>query len=422
MRITTRTYLQIITTAAIAVFINACGDTVMEENINSDENIDTMLCVGDYQTPEQAEKQLSKFASTYGNVKEWEERAKIVRAGFIEGAKLGQIPDSFRKAAFNPIIGKTHKMNGYTVSNIAIVGMPGHYITGNLYKPEDIKGKVPIVLCAHGHGFSPDDYGRFRPAEQKRAAALAKMGAVAFAYDMIGFGENSSFKHTEPNALQIQTFNSMRLLDYLCSLDYTDSTKIGITGSSGGGTQSLYLSVVDKRVSVIVPVVMTSSYFFGGCICESGMPVHKSQTHETNNVDLAALFAPKPALFISDGHDWTAHFPEIGFPYLKNVYKLYHADENVENVHLPDEYHDYGISKRKAAYKFLAKHLGLDYTAILDENGEVNEDFIRLIHTQDLKVFPDKPIVFMSGWSYEWSDVYVQKIEALKERGSKIDK
>ena len=396
---------------AFMLFLNSCSNTTNNEQALGEKNIDTMLCVADYQTPEDAKKQLFKFASAFNNIKEWEARAEVIREGFIKGAKLDQIPKEYRELPLNPIIGKTHKMDGYTVSNIAIEAMPGHYITGNLYKPVSVKGKLPIVLCPHGHGFSPDDYGRFSPNEQKRAAALAKMGAVAFTYDMIGFGENSTLKHTEPNALQIQTFNSMRLLDYLCSLEYADCTRIGISGSSGGGTQSLYLSIVDNRVSVVVPVVMTSSHFFGGCICESGMPVHKSKTLETNNVDLAALFAPKPILFISDGHDWTAKFPEIGFPYIKNVYMLYEAEENAKNVHLPNEYHDYGISKRKAAYKFLAKHLKLDYSALLDDNKEVNEDFIRLIHIQDLKVFPERPIVFMEGWSYEWSDVYLQKIE-----------
>ena len=407
--------LQIITVITVLFFINGCSNTIKENQISADNDIDTMLCAGNYQTPDMAKQQLAEFASTYSNIKDWEIRAKIVRNGFIKGAKLDQLPESYRKNSFNPIIGKVHKMNGYTVTNIAIEGMPGHYITGNLYKPISSNEKFPIVLCPHGHEFAPDDYGRFGPNEQKRAAALAKMGAVAFTYDMIGFGENATFKHTEPNALQIQTFNSMRLLDYLCSLDYTDNTKVGITGSSGGGTQSLYLSIVDKRVSVIVPVVMTSANFFGGCTCESGMPVHKSKTHETNNVDLAALFAPKPALFISDGHDWTATFPNVGFPYLKNIYKMYDAEDKVENIHLPNEYHNYGFSKRKAAYKFLAKHLGLDYLAIIDKKGKVNEDDIRLIHTQYLKVFPDKPIVFMKDWSYDWSEVYLQRIEQLKE-------
>ena len=400
----------------VMLFLNtACNVTQKETPVVKTK--DTVeLCVGDYQTPEQAEEQLARFASAYSDVAGWEKRAAAVRRGFITGAQLDSVLPVYRNAPFEPVIGETHKMNGYTITNIAITGMPGHYIAGNLYKPERLKGKAPIILSPHGHAMAPDNYGRFRTSEQIRCGMFAKMGAVVFAYDMIGFGESTDYKHTDPKALQIQTFNSVRVLDYLCSLDYTDTTRIGITGSSGGGTQTLYLSVVDPRVTVMIPVVMTSSYFFGGCSCESGMPVHKSKTHETNNVDLAALFAPKPALFISDGHDWTANFPKIGFPYIKNVYRLYNAEKSVENVHLPDEFHDYGPSKRMAAYSFFAKHLNLDYSAILNGDKEVDESVIHLLNINDLKAFPGKPVVFMKGWSYEWSNVFLEEMKVWKEK------
>jgi hypothetical protein len=403
------------TILGVSVLIFSSCSSIQKDKNEDAKDSEVELCVGDYQTPEQAKEQLAKFASTYSNVEEWEARVKKTRKGFWEGAKLDSVM-KYRDLPFNTIVGKVHQMNGYTITNIAIEALPGHYITGNLYKPNKIKkGKAPIVLSPHGHGFRPDDYGRFRPSEQKMCGSYAKMGAVAFAYDMIGYGENSGYKHLDPNAVQIQTYQSIRALDYLCSLDYTDSTKVGITGSSGGGTQSLYLSVADPRVTVVVPVVMTSSYFFGGCSCESGMPVHKSKIHETNNVDLAAMFAPKAALFISDGHDWTANFPEIGFPYIKNVYKLYGAEDMVENLHLANEFHDYGFSKRKAAYKFFAKHLNLDYSVILNDNKEVVEDDILVIAIQELKVFQKKPLVFIKDWSFELSDIYLQRLERMKE-------
>jgi pimeloyl-ACP methyl ester carboxylesterase len=404
--------------AAMLLVFAACNQSSKKTIVETSDKDTVELCVGDYQTPEQAKEQLARFAASYSNVEEWERRAETVRQGFIRGAELDKIPASYRDAPFEQITGATHKMNGYTITNIAIIGMPGHYIAGNLYKPEKIKGKAPIILSPHGHAMTPDDYGRFRTSEQVRCGMFARMGAVVFAYDMIGFGESTDYKHTDPKALKIQTFNSMRVLDYLCSLDFTDSAKVGVTGSSGGGTQTLYLSVVDPRVTVMIPVVMTSSYFFGGCSCESGMPVHKSKTHETNNVDLAALFAPKPALFISDGHDWPANFPHIGFPYIRNVYKLYGAEKKVENVHLPDEFHDYGPSKREAAYKFFARYLRLDYNAILDKNKKADESKIKLLNINDMKVFPGKPIVFMKGWSYEWSDVFVEEMRVWKEKNA----
>jgi len=93
-------------------------------------------------------------------------------------------------------------------------------------------------------------------------------------------------------------------------------------------------------------------------------------------------------------------------------------ESNVKNVHLPDEFHDYGFSKRKAAYKFFAEHLGLNFKALLNDKGRIDESSIHLLPIQDLKVFPEKSIVFMEGWSYKWSDVYLESLEVEKKRNT----
>jgi hypothetical protein len=291
------------------------------------------------------------------------------------------------------------------VQNIAIDGLDGDKITGNLYMPIELKEKNPVILAPHGHWFHPDNYGRFRPNLQKRCAVLAKMGAVVFAYDMVGFGESSKYRHSDPKVLKIQTYNSMRVLDYLLSQKYADKNNVGVSGASGGGTQTILITAIDDRITVSVPVVMVSAHFFGGCFCESEMPIHKSATHETNNAEIAALAAPRPMLLISDGHDWTKNTPKVEYPFIKRIYGFYGAEDNVENVHLKDEVHNYGFSKRKAAYKFFAKHLGLSYNKIVDNDGNVDESFVTLQAIEDLKVFKDKPIMFLIDWNYKISDV-----------------
>ena len=132
---------------------------------------------------------------------------------------------------------------------------------------------------------------------------------------------------------------------------------------------------------------MVSAHFFGGCVCESGMPVHKSKGYETSNVEIAAAAAPRPLMLISDGKDWTKNTPNVEYPYIRNVYGLFGAEDKVEYLHLPDEGHDYGLSKRLGAYKFLAKHLGLSLAAVQDGNGPINEDFVVIEPKDTLYVF-----------------------------------
>lgn len=334
---------------------------------------------GAYFTIDQAKEEHEKLAKLYINKSEWNERANLIRKGILDGAEIDKL---IRNQKVKATIHSKKTFDGYTVENVFFEAFEGVYVSGNLYRPINSNGKAPGILCPHGHGSDP----RFREYTQQRCATLARMGAIVFAYDMVGQGDMKQAEHKIRNVLKAQLIIGVRSLDFLSQLPEVDKNRLAVTGESGGGTQTFLLSAVDDRVSVSVPVVMVSGYFFGGCECESGMPIHVRENHKTTNVEIAACFVPKPLLLISDGGDWTQYNPEVEVPHIKRIYSFFDAEQNMENVHLANEKHDYGPSKRQAAYAFLAKHLGLEIEGLM-VNGEVDESKNTVLTANDLHAF-----------------------------------
>lgn len=346
------------------------------------------LCVGHYQTEVEAIRQLERFASTWSTLPEWKERAARIRRQILTGAELWPLPE---RTPLHATIHRRREYAGYAVEAAAFEARPGFLVYGNLYTPTGRKGPFPGILCPHGHARGRDG-GRLRPDQQHRCATLARMGAVVFSYDMVGFGdsEHHGWKHTHPQAMTLQTWSSIRALDFLQSLPNVNDDSIAVTGCSGGGTQTFLLTAVDDRVRVSVPVVMVSAHFFGGCHCESGKPIHKTPALETSNVEFAACAAPRPQLLISVGGDWTKNTPEVEYPYIREVYKLYSAADNVLNKHFPEEDHGYQYVKRQAMYPFLVEHLGLDSKGILSpETGRFDESGNTIETVEQQRVFDE---------------------------------
>lgn len=364
--------------------------TAKSQGLKSIEKVATnpMLCQGEFFNEEQGKVFLETQSKTYTSLRDWEKRAQLIRKQILKGAGLEKFP---KKCSLNPWIGTKRVYDGYQVQNVAFESLPGIFVTGSLYTPIVSKGKLPGIISPHGHWSKPGDVGRYRPDAQKRFAAFARMGAMVFAYDMVGYGQMGELGwiHKHPEALKLQLWNSIRCLDFILEMG-ADPEKIACTGASGGGTQTFLLTAVDQRVKVSVPVVMVSAYFFGGCVCESGMPIHKDVGFQTNNVEIAACAAPRPMLLVSDGDDWTKNNPKVEMPHLKYIYQLFGKADLVQNVHLPNDKHGYDLNKRAAVYPFLAKYLGLDLSKAMNLDGTVREEMIVIEDQKALYPFSDQ--------------------------------
>lgn len=344
--------------------------------------------------PAQGQAVLETAAKRFSDRASWDAYAAHLRTRIQQGAGLDPWP---RRTPLNPVLRRQRTGNGYTVEAVAFESLPGWIVTGNLYRPLNAKPPYPAMLATHGHYPTVrtladfDEHGRFHPAMQARAGTLARLGFVVLAIDMFAYGDGMQLvgqdAHRQPLALTLHLWNAIRALDLLESIDGVDRQRLAVSGESGGGTQSFLLTALDSRIALSVPVVMVSSYFFGGCACESGLPIHRSADHFANNAMIAALAAPRPQLLISNGKDWTKHNPEIEAPFLRKIYGYYGAASQFAHVHLPDEGHDYGPSKRDAMYRFVAAKFGLNLAPVQRADGTIDESPVQIVPAAALRVF-----------------------------------
>lgn len=313
---------------------------------------------------------------------EWERRKEFVRAQVQVATGLWPMPP---KTPLQPTVHGKIEREGYTIEKVFFASLPGHYVSGNLYRPTgEAKGKRPGILCPHGHwangrlfaagdaevqrqlkgGGEKTEAGAKYPL-QARCAQLARMGCVVFFFDMVGYADSTTIPHRQgfldadaelrlQSAMGLQTWNCVRALDFLSELPDVDSTRLGVTGASGGGTQTFILGAIDDRPAVAVPAVMVGTAMQGGCICENCSYLRIN----TNNVEMAARFAPKPLALIG-ANDWTVDIETKGYPELKSIYKLYGAEENVYARCYPQYGHNYNQASREVMYNWFNTHLKL---------------------------------------------------------------
>ncbi len=331
----------------------------------------------------------------------WRRRADHLRRQLR--VALGLWPTPAKTPANAVVHGKVDR-DEYTVEKVYLESFPGHFVTGNLYRPKGKAGPRPGVLCPHGHW--PN--GRFHDAGeakvrqevasgaelfeiggrsplQARCVQLARMGCVVFHYDMIGYADSVQLAHRPgyrkamsgpsdwgyfspqaelrlQNMMGLQSYNSIRALDWLSELDDVDPKRIAVTGASGGGTQTFILAAIDPRPAVAFPAVMVSTAMQGGCTCENAPYLRVG----TGNVEIAALFSPKP-LGVTAANDWTKEMPTKGFPELQQHYAMLGAKDNTMLMAAVQFGHNYNAVSRAAMYHWLNKRLGLGVSEPIKE-------------------------------------------------------
>lgn len=346
----------------------------------------------------------------------WNSRATNLRRRLRVSLGLWPMP---KKHDLHAVIHGKMDLGDYTIEKVYFESMPGFFVTGSLYRPKDSSGKLPGVLSPHGHWAEGRFYDRGEAgakadiasgAEERMSAArsplqarcvqLARMGCVVFHYDMIGYADNRQVSYQvahrfakqradmngkddwglfSPRAeshahsvMGLQTFNSIRALDFLESLEDVDPKRLGVTGASGGGTQSFILAALDPRPAVAAPAVMVSTAMQGGCTCENACGLRVA----AGNVEFAALFAPKP-LLLTAANDWTREMTTKGFPQLKKHYTTMGSPDHVELMSAVQFGHNYNYLSRKAMYHWFNRHLQLELKEPIGER-----DFKRLSSEQ----------------------------------------
>ena len=305
-------------------------------------------------TPAEGARMLTWLMQQYPDSASFEKRRNHLRREVREMAEIDRLLAAC--VVQPPVLSKPRRYDGYSVQNFRLETLPGLYVCGSIYAPLT-KGAHPAIVSPDGHS------DRYVEDTQLRLAAWARMGIVAVGYDLVGYGESAlqlgAATHHSPIAQLLQLLNGVRVLDMLFARGDIDFERVGLCGASGGGTQTMQLGLLDDRYTALCPVISLSSYFDGGCECESGIQIC-SAGGGTCNAELAALVVPRPLGVVSDGSDWTAHVPTIELPYLRYVYGLFGAADAVRNYHYPEEGHDFGPSKREAVYDFFAEVFGLD--------------------------------------------------------------
>jgi dienelactone hydrolase len=295
---------------------------------------------------------------------------------------FGPLPE---KTPLNAKVTKTLERDGYHIENIVFESRPNFLVTGNLYLPTKRQGPVPGVIGVCGHSLN----GKAAEAYQSFAQGLARQGQACFIIDPAGQGERFQYlneklgsrlgggtsEHNQmggPQALIGEflgtwfVWDAMRALDYLLTRSEIDPKHLGVTGNSGGGTQTTWLCGMEPRFTMGAPSCFVTTFRRDA---ENELPQDMEQcpprvlAHDLDHCDFLAAMAPKPVIIMAQEKDYfDARGSTETYERLKKLYTLLGKPENIQ-LHIGPDPHGYTQSNREAMYRFFGKVTGIPAAA-----------------------------------------------------------
>jgi len=325
---------------------------------------------------------------------EWEQRRPRLRREYFDMLGLWPLPE---KTPLQATVTGTLEHEGVLIAKLHFQSRPGLYVTGNVYRPKEPRGRLPAILYVCGHS----DRGRDgnKSAYQDHGMWFASNGYLCLVLDTLMLGEIRGIHHgtykygrwwwqaAGYTPAGVECWNGVRAIDYLVSRPDVDPERIGVTGISGGGAATFWIAAADERVRCAVPVSGMSdleSYvkhkvINGHCDC-----MFLINAYGWEWTTIAALIAPRPLLFANSDNDRI--FPMDGnrriIARLRKLYALYGKPD------LVDEYvshgdHAYRPALRVAAFKWLNKYVKND------TKTPVKDADFKPIPARELRVFPE---------------------------------
>ncbi len=297
---------------------------------------------------------------------EWEARRRALLRHIA--AVMGPVPE--KPCDLEPRILGTLERDGYKIEKLVFQSRPGVWVTANAYVPVPKEGeKVPAVLSVHGHWAG----ARRDPVVQARCLGLVKLGFFVLCVDAFGAGERftkpakgtyhgalygATLWPTAHTLLGMQVYDNHRAIDYLLTRKEVNG-KLGITGASGGGNQSMNAGALDDRIHAVVPVCSVGNYqaylHTACCVCEV-LPGALTFTEEG---DVLGLVAPRALLVINASRDGIQFSPaeaDKSLARAKDIFKLHGVESKVKHL-VFDSGHAYNQAMREAMYGWMTLHL-----------------------------------------------------------------